>query len=233
MGEKILNLDQYVQCRKMLITGFLASVVTVLLGELPIGWTVYPEADNEIVSMLLGCRELSLPQLALGVLFGAIGIGFQAYGFEGVSRIVSSGGSAKAGKLIHWGAVATGLLGGIVHILCVALMFVCKTADLQQGAVIPQSVWDFTLYLVMPVCVVFMPVYYAMCIAMLLAVGKGNTVFPRWAAALNPLTATVVLNALPLFAPNTPFVNALNMANMGIGSLLTFGGMLLLLKKQK
>ena len=228
-----MDSEKTYQWKKMIWIGFLASVVTVFLGELPIGWTVYPEADNEIVSMLLGCGNLSLLQLAFGVLFGAVGIGFQAYGFEGVARIVSSGGSAKAGKLIHWGAVATGLLGGIVHILCVALMFVCKMVDMQNGAAIPQSVWDFTLYLVMPVCVVFMPVYYAMCIAMLLAVGKGKTVFPRWAAVLNPLTATVVLNALPLFAPNTPVVNALNMTNMGIGSLLTFGGMLLLLKKQK
>ena len=127
-----MDSEKTYQWKKMIWIGFLASVVTVLLGELPIGWTVYPEADNEIVSMLLGCRDLSLLQLAFGVLFGAVGIGFQAYGFEGVARIVSSGGSAKAGKLIHWGAVATGLLGGVVHILCVALMFVCKMVDMQK-----------------------------------------------------------------------------------------------------
>ena len=52
---------------------------------------------------------------------------------------------------------------------------------------------------------------------------------PRWAAVFNPLTATLVLNGLPLLLPSSPFMNALNMASMGLGSVMTFGGILILL----
>lgn len=219
--------------RRMLLIGLIASVVTVIGGELPIGWTVYPVMENDpmgLMGMLAGSGELSLLQLACGALFGGVGIPLQYYGFEAAARLVAAGSekSAKApgcARLIHAGAAATGFLGGIVHVICVALMFVCRLPD-SAGAAI-----DFALWLVAPISVVFMPVYYAMCIALFVAVVRGRTCLPRWAAVFNPLTGTIILNALPLVAPNTPLVNALGMANMGLGSVLTFAGLLALLPR--
>ena len=216
----------YQPLRKMLLIGAAASLVTVVGGELPIGWVVYPEAENYLLSMLLSCGDLSVLQLACGMFFGAIGIPLQYYGFEAVARIVALGGNEKSGKLIHWGALACAFWGGIVHAVCVALMFLCKVQDLQTMA---RGAMDFSLWLVLPISAVFLPIYYAMTAAMLVAIAGGKTVFPKWAAVFNPLTATLVLNLLPVIAPNTALMNALNMANMGIGSLLTFGGLLLLL----
>lgn len=219
----------YQRVRKLLLIGVVASLVTVVGGELPIGWVVYPEGENYLLSMLLSCRELSLLQLACGMFFGAIGIPLQYYGFEAVAQIVGIGGNERSGKLIHWGALACAFWGGIVHIVCVALMFLCKVQDPQTMV---RSALDFFLWLVMPISAVFMPIYYAMTVAMLVVTAKGKTVFPRRAAVFNPLTAASVLNLLPAIAPNTALMNALNMANMGIGSLLTFGGLLLLLPKE-
>lgn len=223
----------YAKLKNMLIAGLGASVVTVLGGELPIGWTIYPEADNYILSMLLGCGDLSMLQLACGVLFGGIGIPLQYYGFEAIAQIAELGGSQKSSRLIHWGGLACAFWGGIVHIICVALMFVCKMLGTQTMAAVPQPVIDFTLWLVMPISVLFLPIYYAMTIAMLLVVGGGKTIFPKWAVVFNPLLATILLNILPEIAPNTPLVNGLGMANMGIGSLLTFAGLLVLLVKYR
>lgn len=221
----------YTQLKHLLLAGLIASVVTVIGGELPIGWTAYPEGDNYILSMILGCGNLSVLQLACGVFFGGIGIPLQYYGFEAVARITEMGGSRKCARLIHWGGLACAFWGGIVHVICVALMFICKILETQGMTALPQPILDFTVWLVMPISVVFMPIYYAMTIAMAVAVAKGRTIFPKWAAVFNPLVATVILNILPEIAPNTPLVNALGMANMGIGSLMTFAGLLALLVK--
>ena len=215
----------------MLLIGLTASAVTVFGGELPIGWTVYPEADNYLLSMILGCGNLSMLQLACGALFGGIGIPLQYYGFEAAAQIVELGGNVKSSRLIHWGGLTCAFWGGIVHVICVALMFVCKILDTQVMTVLPQPVLDFTLWLVMPISVVFMPIYYAMIIAMLIVISKGKTFFPKWAAIFNPLLPTIVLNILPEIAPNTALVNGLSMANMGVGSLWTFAGLLILLVK--
>ena len=83
----------------------------------------------------------------------------------------------------------------------------------------------------LPICVVFMPVYYAMTIALFVTVVRGKTCLPRWAAVFNPLTGTLVINALPMLLPASALVNALGMSNMGIGSVLTFAGILAVMKK--
>ena len=42
---------------------------------------------------------------------------------------------------------------------------------------------------------------------------------------------TLVINALPMLLPASALVNALGMDNMGIGSMLTFAGILAVMKK--
>lgn len=218
--------------RKLLIIGLAASLIAVFLGELPIGWTLYPTVAGDetgMVGMLIGSGELSMLQLALGALFGGVFIPLHSIGFEATARIVENGGSEKAAKIIRAGAVATGFWGGIVHVICVALMFLCKVVDLSGVTgltTIPQPVRDFALWLVMPICVVFMPVYYAMCIALFTSVVRGKTCLPRWAAVFNPVTGAVIMNVLPMLFPATELINALGMASMGIGSVITFGGLL-------
>jgi len=227
-----MNPNSYPHIRKLLLIGLIASLVTVLGGELPIGWVTYPVVDGDptgMMGMLIGSGNLSLLQLACGVLFGGVGIPLQYYGFKGMALLVEQGGSRRCARIMHVGAAATGFLGGIVHVVCIGLMFVCRMVDFAGAAAIPQAALDFALWLVAPISVVFMPVYYAMTIALFIAVVRRKTCLPRWAAAFNPLTGTLVLNALPLLFPSSPLINALGMANMGLGSVLTFGGTLALL----
>lgn len=215
--------------RRLLWFGLAASIVTVLGGELPIGWAEYPAIEGDVtglLGMLAGSGQLSLWQLGCGVFFGSIGIPLQYYGFKALYILADEGRNDRAAKIIRFGANATAGLGGVVHVLCAALMFLCRGMD---SAAIPQSILDFTLWLVLPTCIAFMPVYYAMCIALLIAVARGRTRLPRWAAVFNPMAAALVLNGLPLLLPASPLVNALNMASMGLGSVLTFGGILILL----
>lgn len=214
--------------RRNLIWGLIASVITVLAGELPIGWVKYPNIDGDatgIIGMLLGSADLSLLQLASGALFGGIFIPLQYFGFKAAADIVALGGNPKSARIIRLGAVATALWGGIVHVVCVALMFVCRLTVLPYDVLLT-TVMEFLLCLVLPISIVFLPMYYAMTITLFLTILRGRTCLPRWAALFNPLLCTFLINALPMFAPNMELINALSMANMGIGSILTFGGFL-------
>lgn len=226
-----MNQETYLHLRKFFMIGILVSIVTVLGGEMPIGWVVNPEADNPIMSTMMGYARLSLPQLACGVFFGGIGIPLQYYGYRAIGEIAETGGNRKCAKLIHLGAKFIAFFGGSVHIICVALMYILKMEQPHLGDTIPQSVLDFTLWLVLPISAVFMSVYTVMTIAMMIPVLKGRTIFPKWAVIFNPLIAKVIVPVLAVFLPNTKFMNALNMADMGIGSLITFIGLLILLNR--
>ena len=226
-----MNKEKYLHLRKLFIIGIIVSAVTVLGGEIPIGWVVNPEADNEIMSILMGYAELSIAQLACGVFFGGIGIPLQYYGYKAIGEIAEAGGNKKCSWLINLGAKFIAFFGGIVHVICIALMFILKMEQPLPNDTIPQSALDFTLWLVLPISAVFMTVYTVMTIAMIIPVIKGRTIFPKWAVIFNPLIATVIIPVVAVFLPNTKFVNALNMADMGIGSFITFVGLLVLLNK--
>ena len=72
-----------------------------------------------------------------------------------------------------------------------------------------------------------------MTISMAIPIIRGKTIFPKWAVIFNPLVAKILIPAISMVLPNTKLVNGLNMADMGIGSLLTFIGLLVLLEKQQ
>ena len=84
-----MDTKAYANIRKLLIIGLIASIVTVLGGELTIGWVEYPRVENDLtgmMGMMLGSANLSLWQLACGVLFGGIGIPLQYYGFKATAQ---------------------------------------------------------------------------------------------------------------------------------------------------
>ena len=223
--------EEYLRLRKLFIFGIVVSFITVFGGEIPIGWVVNPESDNEILSMILGYASVSLPQLACGVFFGGIGIPLQYYGFKAIAEIISKSDCKKCAKLTEVGAKTIAFGGATVHVLCVALMFVCKLEITENIIHIPQNIMDFALWLVLPFSVVFMIIYIPMTIAIAIPIAKGKTIFPKWAFVFNPLTAKVLINAFSMVAPNTKLINGIKMANMGIGSLITFIGLWILIEK--
>ena len=226
-----MNSEEYIRLRKMFIFGIVVSLITVFGGEIPIGWVVNPEADNEVLSMILGYASLSLPQLACGVFLGSIGIPLQYYGYKAIAEIISKTDCKKCAKLTEIGAKAIAFGGGIVHVICIALMYICKLECSNTMTELPQNVIDFTLWLVLPFSAVFMTLYSVMTIAIAIPVIKGKTIFPKWAVVFNPLAAKVLIPIIAMVLPNTKIVNGLNMADMGIGSLITFVGLLILLNK--
>lgn len=223
--------DDYLRLKKFFVIGILASLITMFGGEIPVGWTVYPDTGSGIAKIMSGSGNLSLPQLACGVLFGGIGIPLQYYGYKAIGDIIEMGECKACGRLVHTGAKAIAFWGGIVHSICVALMFVCKLEREQAGDAIPQSAQDFTIWLVLPISAVFMAVYLPMTAAMMIPVARGKTIFPRWGVAFNPILFKVLLNGLAVVLPNKAIWNGLRMSNMGLGSLVTFIGLMALTAK--
>lgn len=225
--------EDYLRIRKLFLVGIIVSLVTIVGGEIPIGWVVNPEADNEILSILLGYASLSLPQLACGVFFGGIGIPLQYYGYKAIAEIISVTDCKKCARLTEIGAKAIAFGGATVHVICIALMYICKMECSTTITKLPQNVIDFTIWLVLPFSAVFMTLYTIMTIAMAIPIIKGKTIFPKWAVVFNPLVAKVLIPIIAMVLPNTKIVNALNMADMGIGSFITFAGLLILFEKHQ
>lgn len=223
--------DEYLQLKKFFVIGIVFATLTMFGGEIPIGWTVYPDTKNELLRIIVGSGNLSLLQLACGVLFGGIGIPLQYYGYKAIGNIIKMGDCKRCGNLVHIGAKAIAFWGGIVHIICVALMFVCKLEKTHTIDTVPQSVIDFTMWLVLPISTIFMAIYIPMTVAMMIPVLKGKTIFPKWSIVFNPIFFKIIFNILAFTLPNKAIWNGIRMSNMGLGSLVTFIGLMTLVSR--
>ena len=226
-----MEINEYEKWKRMLLSGIIFAFITMILGEIPVGWVKYPETGNVFLDISMGSGNLTIMQIASGIFFGGIFIPLQYYGFKAIAEILSKTECKRCAKAAEIGAKAVAFGGGTVHIIYVALMFVCRMENTSNLAQIPQSVIDFTLWLTLPISAVFMAVYIPMTIAMAVPVVRGKTAFPRWAVVFNPLTGKIILNILAMVLPNSEFINGVRMSNMGIGSLITFAGWRILLEK--
>ena len=202
--------------RRYLIIGLIAAAVTVLGGELPLGWYVKPETGDVLQSQFAGYGSVSVPHIASGIFFGGIGIALQGFGYEGISRLLYRDTDCRrTARLTHVGALFCGMLGPLVHVLCAVGMYFCRSGSTDE-------LMQFMLYFVMPITVVFMPVYMAMMVALFIAVIRGKTKLPKWSAFLNPAIVMMLVNAVTFLSGNSYVSNAIQMANMGIGSVVIF-----------
>lgn len=70
---------------KHLRIGIIAAIITVLGGELPLGWYIKPAINNLVQAQIEGYASVSLLQLACGIFFGGLGIAFQSFGYEAIA----------------------------------------------------------------------------------------------------------------------------------------------------
>lgn len=224
--------------KKMLRIGLIGTLLSLICDFL-LGFMVYPEADNHYLAMLASCDGLSWIRLGMSALFGAVGIPMQYAGFKAISEMI--GRHTRCGKLIHAGAVSTLATGGSVHVLCVALMALIKV-ECTHGfdplaasgllEAIPESAMQFALWGILPVTLIMMIPYFGMAIAMFVAIFRCRTDMPKWMCLLNPLAAKVLLNAAAAIAPNSALTNGLGMANMALGGMIPFLGILIWMNGQ-
>lgn len=219
--------------KKLLWLGFVGTILSLICDFL-LGWMIYPEASNHYVAMIASCADLSWIRLGLSAAFGAVGIPMQYFGFKAIAEII--GKNTRYGKLVNIGAISTAAMGGSVHILCVALMALVKieceggfdpAAAPTMLESIPASALQFTLWGILPVTLIMMTPYMVGAIAMFLSIFKGKTPLPKWMCLLNPLTAKVLLNVVAVIAPNSALSNGLGMANMALGGMIPFLGVLI------
>jgi hypothetical protein len=87
------------------------------------------------------------------------------------------------------------------------------TADVVS-AVMQQQAGFFV-----PSLMVFIAVYFVVCISMLILIAKGKTILPKWMWILNPLVMKIVINALGKLGTSA-FFNGLACSNMSLGALI-------------
>lgn len=207
---------------KMLGIALVGSILTVIAGEMPLGWAVYPELSFE--GIVAGFATVSDISLFMGALFGTAGIILQHYGFKAIAEVFERADEKKSAAIVRNGAMATGMAGPAVHVLTIALIFISRFGS--DTAVI------FMTYVLMPVAGLLFAFYVPMLVMMVVTIIQGKTLFKRWTAVFSPAVAGITVTLLFITVRNSPFISALFMASMGIGSLWCFMPLYILIRKK-
>ena len=103
---------------------------------------------------------------------------------------------------------------------------------LTKHGISEELIMRFAAYFVLPGFVMFWIFFLILNVAQIKAFAKGMTPCPKWGWIFS-LPVGMLIAMLPSVLGNLPLVNALSCAWIAFGNVWMFGGLLVLMKKEK
>jgi hypothetical protein len=204
---------------KFMYIGMIGAILTIIGDFLLLGVDSNTSGGGLFDKYLDIASKISYTRIGLAGFFGYLGVPLTAIGFLALHRMIKDKERPLA-KVYKWSMlICFAALGGGGHIICCYLLAGMKmhieagTADVVS-AVLQQQAGFFV-----PSLMVFIAVYFVVCISMLILIAKGKTILPKWMWILNPLVMKIVINALGKLGTSA-FFNGLACSNMSLGALI-------------
>ncbi|MCM1334778.1 MAG: hypothetical protein NC084_06625 [Bacteroides sp.] len=215
--------------RHLMKVGLFAAFM-VLAGDILIG---YGAANSEIAGIPATFARylfVSDARLFWAALLGMIGIPIECLCYFSIYRLIAPK-SARYAHIYRAGIFGSMIFGACgVHVPCSAAVYFLKKMYAQSPETALNEALKFILYFMLPATVVFLIFFAVLNIAQIAAFAKGLTPLPRWAWIFNVLFGLLAAAIFKL--PNLPLTNGLAAGWISLGNLWTFGGLLILLKKE-
>lgn len=206
----------------------IVAAFMVLIGDMLLGWGTVDESMSGMDQYFSRYLEVSNARVVWSAILGLIGIPLESLCYFGVYRCIA----VKSEKYAHrYRSGILGMLafGGFVHVVCCAVIYHFKSLY----AIDPSSATDgavkFALYFLVPVTGIFFIFFLLAAVTQFMAFAKGLTPYPKWCAVFSIISGVVVVIVMKLIG-NYSFANALSTGWISIGSIWTFGGLLINLK---
>ncbi|MCM1055010.1 MAG: hypothetical protein NC394_05725 [Bacteroides sp.] len=209
----------------------LFAAFMVLAGDILIGYGAADSAVSGIPATFARYLSVSDVRLFWAALLGMIGIPIECLCYFAVYRLIAP----KSPKYAH--AYRAGIFGSLifgacgVHVPCSSAVFFLKKMYEQNPDTALEEALKFILYFMLPATVLFLIFFVVLNITQITAFAKGLTPLPKWAWIFNVLLG--ILAAAILKLPNLPLTNGLAAGWISLGNLWTFGGLLIILKKNE
>ena len=122
------------------------------------------------------------------------------------------------------------ILGALVHVVCCASAYFCKTVK----ALSPDTAMDETMSFVgcflLPATLIFMVFFGILIGVQISAFAKEKTPLPKWCSVFTPLFGVLSTMLMKLTGDHA-LTNAVATGWISVGNLWTFGGLLIMMKK--
>ena len=210
---------------KLLTIGLFASLLH-FAGDMILGWGTEDETLTGIFRMLSAYISTSDGGIFASALLGLFGMVLEGLAFFGIYRMTAP----YSQKYAH--SLRTGILGYLMFGACGFHVPTCALVYLTKHGISEELIMRFAAYFVLPGFVMFWIFFLILNVAQIKAFAKGMTPCPKWGWIFS-LPVGMLIAMLPSVLGNLPLVNALSCAWIAFGNVWMFGGLLVLMKKEK
>lgn len=210
---------------KLLTIGLFASLLH-FAGDMILGWGTEDETLTGIFRMLSAYISTSDGGIFASALLGLFGMVLEGLAFFGIYRMTAP----YSQKYAH--SLRTGILGYLMFGACGFHVPTCALVYMTKHGISEELIIRFAAYFVLPGFVMFWIFFLILNVAQIKAFAKGMTPCPKWGWVFS-LPVGMLIAMLPSVFGNMPLVNALSCAWIAFGNVWMFGGLLVLMKKEK
>lgn len=211
--------------KKLLTIGLFASLLH-FAGDMILGWGTEDETLTGIFRMLSAYISTSDGGIFASALLGLFGMVLEGLAFFGMYRMTAP----YSQKYAH--SLRTGILGYLMFGACGFHVPTCALVYLTKHGISEELIMRFSAYFVLPGFVMFWIFFLILNVTQIKAFAKGMTPCPKWGWIFS-LPVGMLIAMLPSVLGNLPLVNALSCAWIAFGNVWMFGGLLVLMKKEK
>ena len=211
--------------KKLLTIGLFASLLH-FAGDMILGWGTEDETLTGIFRMLSAYISTPDGGIFASALLGLFGMVLEGLAFFGMYRMTAP----YSQKYAH--SLRTGILGYLMFGVCGFHVPTCALQYLTKHGISEELIMRFAAYFVLPGFVMFWIFFLILNVTQIKAFAKGMTPCPKWGWIFS-LPVGMLIAMLPSVLGNLPLVNALSCAWIAFGNVWMFGGLLVLMKKEK
>ena len=206
----------------------IVAAVMVLIGDMILGWGTVDGSLSGADQYFSRYLEVSNARIVWSAVLGLIGIPLESLCYFGVYRCIAVK-SEKYAHLYRSGILGMLAFGGFVHVVCCAVIYHFKSIYALDPSTAADSTMKFALYFLAPVTGIFFVFFLLAAVTQIIVFAKGLTPFPKWCAVFSIVSGLMVIIIMKIIG-NYPFTNALSTGWISLGSIWTFGGLLINLK---
>ncbi len=214
-----------VQVRKLLLIGFIASVLH-LIGDMILGWGTEDETLDGVIRMFSAYTSATDSGIFVSALLGMFGMTLEGLCRFGIYRLMAE----RAPECAH--RYRSGIFGYLIFGVCGFHVPTCAAVFLMKHGLTEEVFSRYYTYFALPAVALFWVFFIVLEVTQIRAFAKGLTPYPKWCAVFS-MPVGMLIATLPGFFANIPFLNALSCAWIAFGNLWMFGGLFVMTKKAR
>ena len=209
--------------------GIAASLVALIGGDMLLGWGTVDESISGMEQYFSRYMTVSDTRIFWAALLGMIGITIETMCFFGVYRLIDSV-SHKTAHAYRAGLIGVLVFGPFCHVMCCANVYVFKAVNRIKPEIAVEEAMRFAKMFLIPVSAIFLLFFMIMNVVQIRAFAKGLTPYPKWCAVFCMLIGIFDIVIMKIVG-NQAWACALSTGWLSIGSMVTFGGLLMNMRK--